>query len=90
MPKSSAKSQSTRLSTKGQLILPKEIRERHGWTAGTELLVEDLGDSVILRRVANLPATQLADLVGCAGYKGPALSLEEMEAGIAQGARERR
>jgi AbrB family looped-hinge helix DNA binding protein len=90
VPKSSAKSQSTRLSTKGQLILPKEIRERHGWTAGTELLVEDLGDSVILRRVANLPATQLADLVGCAGYKGPALSLEEMEAGIAQGARERR
>lgn len=90
MPKSSAQPQPTRLSTKGQLIIPKDIRERHGWTAGTELLVEDRGDSVILRRVANLPTTQLADLVGCAGYKGPALSIEEMEAGIAQGARERR
>ncbi len=90
MAKSSAQFQPTRLSTKGQLIIPKEIRERHGWTAGTELLLEDRGDSVILRRVANLPTTQLADLVGCAGYKGPALSIEEMEAGIAQGARERR
>lgn len=27
----------TRLSTKGQLILPKELRDRHGWEAGTVL-----------------------------------------------------
>jgi AbrB family looped-hinge helix DNA binding protein len=88
MAKSSA--QPTRLSTKGQLIIPQEIRKRHGWTAGTELLVEDHGDSVILRRAEDLPTTTLDDLVGCAGYKGPALSLEEMDAGIARGARERR
>ena len=88
MAKSSA--QPTRLSTKGQLIIPKEIRQRHGWTAGTELLVEDHGDSVILRRAEDLPATTLEELVGCVGYTGPALSLEEMEAGIARGARERR
>ncbi|MFL6260684.1 MAG: AbrB/MazE/SpoVT family DNA-binding domain-containing protein [Thermoanaerobaculia bacterium] len=88
MVKSSA--QSTRLSTKGQLIIPQEIRKRHGWTAGTELLVEDHGDSVILRRAEDLPTTTLDDLVGCVGYKGPALSLEEMDAGIARGARERR
>ncbi|HEY0515308.1 MAG TPA: AbrB/MazE/SpoVT family DNA-binding domain-containing protein [Thermoanaerobaculia bacterium] len=90
MAKSSARSQTTRLSTKGQLILPKEIRERLGWTAGTDLLVEDRGNSVILRRAEALPATTLKDLVGCAGYKGPARSLEEMEAGIARGAREHR
>jgi AbrB family looped-hinge helix DNA binding protein len=90
MAKISSQTQPTRLSTKGQLIIPKEIRERHGWTAGTEILVEDRGDTVILRRVADLPTTRLADLVGCAGYKGPTLSLEDMEAGIARGARERR
>jgi AbrB family looped-hinge helix DNA binding protein len=90
MAKSSAQSQPTRLSTKGQLIIPKEIRERHGWTAGTELSVEDHGDSVVLRRSLDLPVTTLEDLVGCAGYKGPALSLEDMEAGISRGARERR
>jgi AbrB family looped-hinge helix DNA binding protein len=90
MTKSTARSQPTRLSTKGQLIIPKEIRVRHGWTAGTELLVEDHGELVVLRRAEDLPATTLEDLVGCAGYKGPARSLADMEAAIARGARERR
>jgi AbrB family looped-hinge helix DNA binding protein len=90
MAKSSTQSQPTRLSTKGQLIIPKEIRERHGWKAGTELIVEDHGDSVVLRRTLDLPVTTLEDLVGCAGYEGPPLTLQDMEAGIAKGARERR
>jgi len=90
MAKTAARSQATRLSTKGQLIIPKDVRERHGWTAGVELLVEDRGDSVILRRAVDLPETTVDDLVGCTGYKGPTLSLEEMEDGIARGARERR
>ena len=85
-----ASPQSTRLSTKGQLIIPKDIRERHGWTPGVELIVEDRGDAVVLRRAEDLPETTLEDLVGCAGYRGPARSLEDMEAGIAKGARERR
>ena len=88
MPK--ARPEVTRLSTKGQLIIPKEIRERHGWTTGMELIVEDHGHSVVLRGVEDPPATTLKDLIGCAGYVGPARSLEEMEAGIARGAREHR
>lgn len=81
---------SVRLSTKGQLVVPKEIRVRHGWTEGTELFLEDQDDTVVLRAPRLFPETTLEDLVGCAGYKGPARSLEEMEAGIAEGARERR
>jgi AbrB family looped-hinge helix DNA binding protein len=80
----------TRLSTKGQLIIPKEIRDRHGWSSGIELEVEDHGDHLVLRQLDNLPETTLEDLVGCAGYRGPARSLEEMEAAIVQGARESR
>lgn len=80
----------TRLSTKGQLILPKEVRERHGWTPGTELAIEDQGDFVIVRRIEDLPEVSLEDLAGCAGYEGPALSLDAMEAAIARGARESR
>lgn len=90
MTKPAARSEVTHLSTKGQLIIPKEIRDRHGWTAGMELIVEDHGSSVVLRRAEDLPATTVEDLVGCAGYTGPARSLEEMEAGVARGARERR
>jgi len=79
-----------RLSTKGQLVIPKEIRERHGWGAGAELVFEDLGDRVVLRQWEDVPETRLEDLIGCTGYKGPAKSLEEMEAGIAEGARRSR
>lgn len=81
---------SVRLSTKGQLVVPKEIRMRHGWSAGAELVLEDLGDRVILREAFELPETRLEDLVGCAGYRGPAKTLEQMDAGIAEGARQRR
>ena len=79
-----------RLSTKGQLVVPREIRERHGWSAGVELVFEDSGDRVVLREVHEIPETRLEDLIGCTGYRGPAKTLEEMEAGIAEGARKSR
>ncbi len=60
-----------------------------GSIPGMGLIVEDHGDSVILRRAEELPVTTLEDLVGCSGYKGPARTLEDLEAAIAQGARER-
>jgi AbrB family looped-hinge helix DNA binding protein len=37
----------TKVSTKGQVILPKAIRDRRGWTAGAELLVEDRPEGVL-------------------------------------------
>lgn len=80
----------TRLSTKGQLIIPKEIRDRYGWEAGVELEIEDQGGQVVIRRAESLPETTLEELVGCAGYRGPRRSLADMEAAIAKGARESR
>lgn len=77
----------TKLSTKGQLIIPKEVRDNLGWTAGTEIVVETERDRVVLRRVRTLPKTSLRDVVGCLSYEGPRKSLEEMEEGIAEGAR---
>lgn len=78
----------THLSTKGQLIIPKEIRDRHGWKAGSQLILEDRGSEVILRSSVSVPRTTLHDLLGCTGYTGPRRSLEEMEQAIARGARE--
>src|SRR6266699_2678620 len=37
----SAQKLTVRLSTKGQVILPKSIRQRRHWDAGTRLVVED-------------------------------------------------
>jgi len=44
-------------------------------------------DKVILREVRDVPETRLEDLIGCTGYRGPAKTLEEMEEGLARGAR---
>lgn len=80
----------TTLSTKGQIIIPKEIRERHGWVPGLSLEVVEQGDSVILRPVRARPRTTVDDLLGCLPYRGRAKTLEEMEAGVAKGARKSR
>ncbi len=80
----------SRLSTKGQLIIPKDIRERHGWRSGTELEIEDRKECVVVRVADAAPETTLDELFGCTGYQGPRRSLEDMEAAIAKGAREGR
>ena len=79
----------TKLSTKGQLIIPLEVRQRHRWRAGTELLVEDHGTHVVLRAAPEVPKTRIGELLGCADYRGPRRSLEEMERAIEHGARSR-
>ena len=80
----------TKLSTKGQVILPKQVREQLGWRPGTDLVVETQADRVILRLALRAPETTLGELMGCTGYAGPAVSLEQMEDAIARGARARR
>jgi AbrB family looped-hinge helix DNA binding protein len=76
-----------RLSTKGQIVIPKEIRARHHWEPGTELVVEEQGDALVLRAAKPFPPTRLEDGLGCAGYRGPAKSAEEMDAAISDALR---
>jgi AbrB family looped-hinge helix DNA binding protein len=78
----------TKLSTKGQLILPKTIRDARGWGAGTELVVEETPAGVMLRPLRSQPS-RLEDVVGCLRYKGRAKTLRQMERAIAKGVRER-
>jgi AbrB family looped-hinge helix DNA binding protein len=71
-----------RLSTKGQIVIPSDVRTRHRWEAGTELILEDQGDALVLRAAKPFAPTRVEDGLGCTGYRGPAKTLEEMEAGI--------
>lgn len=79
----------TRLSTKGQIVVPRDICKRHGWEPGTDLEVEDQGKCVMIRLATRRSPASLDDLLGCLPYAGSAKSLEEMEEGIAEGARSR-
>lgn len=74
--------ETSKLSSKGQIIIPKVVREAHHWRTGMEFVVESVGDGILLRPRKPFPPTHLEDGVGCAGYKGPAKTLTEMEQGI--------
>jgi len=72
----------TRLSSKGQVIIPKAVRERHGWAPGTELEVEDQGEVVVLRPARLFPPTTYEEVRGCLKYDGPPATIEEMHEAI--------
>ncbi|NOZ11970.1 MAG: AbrB family transcriptional regulator [Gammaproteobacteria bacterium] len=76
----------TRLSSKGQVIIPKSSRNSHHWEIGQELVVIDTEEGVLLKPVQPVPPATLDELAGCLSYAGPAKSLEEMEQAIARGA----
>lgn len=77
----------TRLSSKGQIVIPRQIRQSHGWGPGVSFSIIDEGDSIILKPALNRKTTVLDDVVGCAAYSGPTKSLADMDAGILEEAR---
>ena len=79
----------TVISTKGQVILPKTIRDQRHWPVGTRLTVEDTPDGVLLKATPTFPETDITAVYGSMRHSGPALSLEDMEAAIAKEAKRR-
>jgi AbrB family looped-hinge helix DNA binding protein len=76
----------TQMSSKGQIVLPKELRDRRGLAPGAEVEIEEVPEGVLLRLVKAPDAAALDDLLGGTGYRGPRRTLAEMEAGIRKGA----
>ncbi|MBB3608437.1 AbrB/MazE/SpoVT family DNA-binding domain-containing protein [Rhizobium sp. BK602] len=79
----------TTVSTKGQVILPKAIRQRREWDAGTRLIVEETADGVLLKRAPAFATTRPDEVFGLLPFKGEPKSLEDMEAGVLAEARRR-
>ena len=57
--------ETTRLSTKGQIVLPKGIRVSRAWGPGTEFTVEETGNGILLRPTARFSEADLAEVAGC-------------------------
>ena len=74
----------TRLSTKGQVILPKAIRDRRRWRPGIELEVEDRPEGVLLKARERKKGGSILDLAGVFKYDGPPKTIEEMDRGIVE------
>ena len=79
----------TTLSSKGQIVIPLQIRNLHGWRPGASFTIIDNEDSLILQPVQTKTTTKLEDVIGCAGYQGKKKSQSEMDAGILEEAKRR-
>ncbi len=79
----------TTVSAKGQVVLPKIIRQSRRWDAGTRLAVEETDEGVLLKPVPAFAATRPSDVFGCLARAGAPRTLAEMEAGIMAEARRR-
>lgn len=74
--------ETTRLSSKGQVVLPSAIRAARKWEAGLELSVEETPEGVLLRPLKPFAPTRVEDVFGSAGYTGRSMSLDDMQAAI--------
>jgi AbrB family looped-hinge helix DNA binding protein len=76
--------ETTRLSTKGQIILPKSIRDSRDWKPGTAFTIEETGDGVLLRPATHFPAADLEEVAGCLRSSRKSKTLAQMRAAIGQ------
>ena len=74
--------ETTRLSTKGQVVLPKGIRASRAWAPGTEFTVEETRGGILLQPTRRFPETGLDEVAGCLRYKGKPKTLAQMRAAI--------
>jgi AbrB family looped-hinge helix DNA binding protein len=79
----------TTVSTKGQVILPKGIREHRRWKAGTKLVIEDTEEGVLLKPAPLFAPTEISAVFGSLPFAGKALTAEEMTEAVAAEARRR-
>jgi AbrB family looped-hinge helix DNA binding protein len=85
--------QLTLLSSKGQVIIPKAMREALHWHAGTRLEVKDTVEGILLTPVQpqqKAPLSQgLAAIRSRIAYNGPIRSVEDMADAILKEAQRR-
>lgn len=83
----------TRLSSKGQIVLPKVVRDEKGWKTGTELEVVSTPCGVEFRASEDdkprLPRTSVDEVAGMLKWTGPPASIEDLDRAVLKEARRR-
>ena len=62
--------ETVKLSTKGQLVIPKEIRKAHHLAVGTEFVVSFVGDEIRLTPLPMFAPTTVAAAAGLLAKRG--------------------
>ena len=78
----------TTMSGKGQVVIPKDVRDRLGLKPGQKLDVSESGGAVVLRPARTEPTLTMEEAVArlreIIKYDGPPVSIEEMNETIEQ------
>jgi AbrB family looped-hinge helix DNA binding protein len=69
----------TVVSTKGQVVIPKQLREQWGLATGTRVRVTSTAAGIQLTPVLARDAKAVRKGLGLAGYKGPRIAIEDMD-----------
>lgn len=80
----------SRISSKGQVVIPKPIRDALNLESGTEVRFDQMGNGVRLTVVRRRKHSDPRAGYGLARYRGPTVSLEQMEEAVRKGVRESR
>jgi len=81
----------TRVSAKGQIVIPKHLRDQLAWCPGTELEIEESADGLLLRPKRD-PRRRISIEEfrrRMPRYDGPVVPIEEMDRAILQEAARR-
>ncbi len=79
--------QKTKLSTKGQVVLPKSFRISQHWRPGTEFLVHEHESGILLTPTCGPSSNTWHGLIGCLPYRGRRKTIRQMNEALAREAR---
>jgi bifunctional DNA-binding transcriptional regulator/antitoxin component of YhaV-PrlF toxin-antitoxin module len=78
-------------STKGQVVIPKAMRDAHGFAPGVKVEAVDHPEGVLLKAIPTRKKRPVSELFGLLKdyYNGPPISEAEINEAASQGAIER-
>lgn len=78
-----------KMSSKGQVVIPKEVRVAHGLETGVEFDVDYSGRTIVLTRLDPLQRRlwTVDEVAGFIKHSGPPVSVEDMNAVVASEAK---
>ena len=81
--------ETTKLSSKGQVIIPKAMRNSRRWESGLELMVIDMGDGILLKPKVPFAVTELTEVAGMLAGRIQPRTDEEIAVALENDARRR-
>jgi AbrB family looped-hinge helix DNA binding protein len=79
----------TTLSTKGQIVVPKAMRDQKRWQAGTRLVLKDTPEGILITPEQTEKIYTVDDIIGILKYDGPPVTIEQMNEAVFEEAKRR-